>query len=328
MLKLRYLFDNRDLAEMILKNWKYDPSSINMLNYFRISSNAIYPFEYEGKMRFLRFAPCAEKDKSNILGELDFIRYLKQRGYPVLCTVPSKDNRELLEVNTPWGEYFAVVFESVAGVRLDQTDYSYDMCKKHGKALGRLHRLSSEYKPSKALRWSHNDVLSWIEKGLSHFHDEDSARQEEKLLKEFFSKLPRNDQIYGMVHYDFELDNIFFDQSTDTLNVIDFDDSMYHWYAMDIEQALDNIAEEISCEDFSLMRNCFIKGYREEFSISDEMLSYLPVFRRFADLYGYVRVLIATKEVWNNEPEWMMNVRRHLAGLMEDRSRHFGQPMI
>lgn len=84
------------------------------------------------------------------------------------------------------GRIYAVVFESVAGVRLDQTDYSYDMCKKHGKTLGRLHKLSSEYKPSKALRWSHKDVLSWIEKELSHFPYEDSARQEAKLLNEFF----------------------------------------------------------------------------------------------------------------------------------------------
>ena len=103
---------------------------------------------------------------------------------------------------------------------------------------------------------------------------------------------------------------------------------MYHWYAMDIEQALDNIANEISCEDHSLMRDSFINGYREEFSITDEMLSYLPVFRRFADLYGYVRVLVATKEVWDNEPKWMMNVRMHLESLMKDRSNHFGNPII
>lgn len=327
MLKLRYLFDNRDLALMILENWEYDPTSLNMLDYFRISSNAIYPFEYEGKRRFLRFAPCVEKDKSNILGELDFIRYLKQRGYPVLRTVPSKNNRELLEVNTPWGEYYAVVFEGVAGVRLDQTDYSYDMCKKHGKALGWLHKLSSEYKPGKVLRWSYKDVLSWVEKALSNFPDEDLARQETRLLNDFFSKLPINEQIYGMIHYDMELDNIFYDQLTDMLNIIDFDDSMYHWYAMDIERVLANIAEEVSYKDYSLMRDCFINGYKEEFNISDEMLSYLPVFGRFADLYGYVRILIATKEGWDNEPNWMTNLRSHLKGVMKEKSRHFGQPL-
>lgn len=328
MLKLKYLFDNRDLAQMILGNWKYDPSYTDMFKYFRISSNAVYPFKNEGKVKFLRFAPCTEKNKNNIIGELEFIRYLKLRGYSVLCTVPSKDNQELLEVCTPWGKYFAVVFDGVAGVQLGQTDYTYDICRKHGKSLGRLHKLSSEYKPSKASRWSHEDVLLWIEKELSNFSDEDLAMQETKLLKEFFSKLPKNEQIYGLVHYDFELDNIFYDKFTDTLNIIDFDDSMYHWYAMDIEQALDSIANEISCEDFSLMRDSFIKGYREEFSITDEMLSYLPIFRRFADLYGYVRVLLSTKEDWDNEPEWMMNLRKYLATQMKDKSKHFGSSII
>lgn len=328
MLKLKNLFDNRDLAKMILENWEYDPSSLDMFEYYRISSNAVYPFKNKGRVKLLRFAPCTEKSKNNIIAELEFIRYLKQRGYPVLCTVPSKDNRELLEVNTPWGEYFAVVFDRVPGVQLGQIDYTYDMCRKHGKALGKLHKLSSEYKPSKASRWSHEDVLLWIEKELSDFPDEDLAIQEAKLLNEFFSRLPKNKQIYGLVHYDFELDNIFYDKFTDMLNIIDFDDSMYHWYAMDIEQALDNIANEISCEDYSLMRDSFIKGYREEFGITDEMLSYLPMFRRFADLYGYVRALVATKEVWDNEPEWMVNLRMHLETVMKDRSKHFGKPII
>lgn len=46
MLKLKYLFDNRDLAKMILENWDYDESSLKMFDYFRISSNAVYPFQY------------------------------------------------------------------------------------------------------------------------------------------------------------------------------------------------------------------------------------------------------------------------------------------
>ncbi|SCY55045.1 phosphotransferase enzyme family protein [Alkaliphilus peptidifermentans] len=328
MLKLKYLFDNRDLAKMILGNWEYDPSSTKMFKYYRISSNAVYPFKSEDKVKLLRFAPCTEKNKNNIIGELEFIKYLKLREYPVLCTVPSKDNQELLEVSTPWGEYFAVVFDRVAGVQLEQIDYTYDICRKHGKSLGKLHKLSSEYKPDKELRWSYEDVLTWIEKELSSFSDETLAMQEIKLLKEFFSKLPKNEQTYGMVHYDFEMDNIFYDKDTDMLNIIDFDDSMYHWYAMDIEQALNSIVNEVPCEDYSLTRDFFIKGYREEFSITDEMLSYLTVFRRFADLYGYVRVLLSTKEVWDNEPEWMMDLRIYLATLMKDSSKHFGDLLV
>lgn len=49
MLKLKYLFQHHDLAEMILKNWNYDPESLDMFQYYRISSNAVYPFRDQGK---------------------------------------------------------------------------------------------------------------------------------------------------------------------------------------------------------------------------------------------------------------------------------------
>lgn len=51
MLKLKNLFDNRDLTKMILENWEYDPSSLDMFDYYRISSNAVYPFKNEGNVK-------------------------------------------------------------------------------------------------------------------------------------------------------------------------------------------------------------------------------------------------------------------------------------
>lgn len=69
MLKLKYLFNNVNLAEMLLKNWEYDSESLDMFQYYRISSNAIYPFRYEGKTCLLRFAPRQRKCKSNIAAE-------------------------------------------------------------------------------------------------------------------------------------------------------------------------------------------------------------------------------------------------------------------
>ncbi len=328
MLKLKYLFDNRDLCKMILENWDYDPSSLDLLDYYRISSNAVYPFKYDEKVRILRFSPCSEKDKSNIIGELEFIRYLDSKGYPALHTIKSKDNKELLEVHTPWGDYFAVVFDRVAGIQLDEADYNFDICRKHGRYLGRLHKLSSEYKPLKPMRHSYEDVLTWAERELLIFNNEDLALKEVKLLKEFFSSLHKDDRCFGLVHYDFELDNIFYDEAFDTLNVIDFDDAMYHWYVMDVCQALDSVMNDGYCADFSSMKDCFIEGYREEFDISDDMLSYMPIFRRFANLYGYVRILISSAEVWDNEPSWLVELRNDLALIKNQRSKQFGNSIL
>jgi Ser/Thr protein kinase RdoA (MazF antagonist) len=325
MLKLKYLFDNRDLVKMILGNWEYD--SLDMLDYYRISSNAVYPFQFNGKTRILRFSPVEEKDKKNLLGEMEFIRYLKLNEYPALCTVPSKNNQELLEVNTPWGDYFAVVFDRVIGVQLSEINYTKEISKKHGKYLGKLHNLSSEYKPNKRLRWSYEDVLIWIEKELKKFTNESLAIQEVEIVKGFLSKIDKNPQNFGLIHYDFEMDNIFYDQVMDVFNIIDFDDSMYHWYGMDIEQALDNIINELPDEDFPILKDSFIKGYQEEFNISEEMLSHLPIFRRFANLYGYTRILRSSAETLDNEPEWLINLRSKLKNAMKQRSKFFGEPV-
>lgn len=55
MLKLKYLFDNRGLALMLLEKWTYDKGKMGILNQYRISANAVYPFMNDEKVQFLRF---------------------------------------------------------------------------------------------------------------------------------------------------------------------------------------------------------------------------------------------------------------------------------
>jgi hypothetical protein len=62
------------LAKELLTYWEYDLERLDeMLSYYRISSNAIYPFFQKGKVCFLRFAPSVEKRMNNLQGELEFI---------------------------------------------------------------------------------------------------------------------------------------------------------------------------------------------------------------------------------------------------------------
>ncbi|MDP4096390.1 phosphotransferase [Paenibacillus sp. P96] len=325
MLKLKYLFNNVDLAEMILKNWKYDRESIEMFKHYRISSNAIYPFQCEGKTHLLRFAPTTEKVKSNSLAELDFISYLRDHRYGVLEAVASSNGEELVEVRTPWGEYFASVFKRVSGVQLQHTDCSESVIFIYGKALGRLHHLSSQYTPGQFRRWSYSDVLDWIQEVLKTFPNESAAWMETELLQDYFASLPRSPMNYGLIHYDFEYDNVFYDDQSGSCNVIDFDDAMYHWYAMDIEQALDSLEDCIPTEIFELRKKCFLDGYLTEHEVSTEYESILPACRRFANLYGYARILRSTADQWENEPDWLTNLRGALTASLERKSALFGK---
>ncbi len=322
MMKLKYLFDNRDLAKMLVGNWNYDESSLEMFQYYRISSNAIYPFQNEGKTKLLRFAPASEKCKDSILAELEFINYLRGNQYPALKIVLSNNSKELVTANTPWGAYYATVFDRVSGVPMGETNMDNRIMFEYGKALGKLHKLSSDFTP-KNKRWSYEDVLSWIKNILEKFQNQELALEEVSLLQECFSKLPKSNENFGLVHYDFELDNVFYDEKTHTCNVIDFDDAMYQWYIADIEQALDSIKDEIEETRYECAKDSFINGYRSQYAVTDEMLSLQPIFRRFANLYGYTRILRSVEEKWENEPEWLVKLRVKLDNSTKRRSAYF-----
>lgn len=325
MLKLKYLFNNVNLAEMLLGNWEYDEKSIDMFNYYRISSNAIYPFQARGKTQFLRFSPKSEKCRENVIAELEFISYLRSKQYGALEAVVSKSGEELIEAETPWGEYYASVFKCVSGVQISKTEVSDQVIFIYGRALGKLHKLSSVYNPVKNKRWSYRDVLDWIHETLvNDFPDEKSALMETKVLQNYFVSIPINNNNFGLIHYDFECDNVFYDEVSQSCNVIDFDDAMYHWYVMDIEQTLDSLEDFIPIEMFQLKKQIFLDGYRTEYDISDDMLSLLPACKRFANLYGYVRILRSADEQLENEPEWLGSLREKLIKAMKNKSSCFG----
>jgi len=248
LLKLKFLFNNEDLAEMIVKNWEFDEDSLEMFQYYRISSNAIYPFRYEGKTRLLRFAPVTEKIKQNLEAELEFISYLRTNGYPVLEAVESKSGKPLIEVETPWGTYYASVFIRVPGTQIGNTDCNDSIVYRYGQALGRLHHLSSQYTSVQARRWSYLDCLDRMEEQLLNCPEHGAALAETQLLRDYFATIPATKANFGLVHYDFEYDNVFYDSTSEECYAIDFDASMYHWYAMDMEEAMAEDAAEFMRE--------------------------------------------------------------------------------
>ncbi|WP_460578377.1 phosphotransferase enzyme family protein [Gracilibacillus alcaliphilus] len=122
--------------------------------------------------------------------------------------------------------------------------------------------------------------------------------------------MPKTKDNFGLIHYDFEYDNVLYDKETQSCNVIDFDDAMYHWYVMDIEQALDNLQDCLLPNVYHQKKQLFLDGYRTEFAIPDDMMSLMPACRRFARLYGYVRILRSVKEQWEHEPQWLVELRK------------------
>ena len=312
MLKLRYMFENYELAKFALQNWEHDTESLTeYLKYFRISSNAVYPFAMNGERHFLRLSPVEEKMEQNVKGELAFLQYLKEAGYPSVAPVPAKNGEILLTLCSKWGKYYASVFAGVAGVPIEETDYTAEIMVSYGKALGWLHRLSMNY-VSDCSKWSYEDVLVWIQDMLVTYRAPESMLTEVAEVKKELALLTKNSETFGLVHYDFEADNVFYNEKDRSCHVIDFEDGMYHFFLVDIEQVFDCLSEELDDAAFCKAKEFFLQGYCGEKVLEDDFEEKLLLMRRFCNLYSYARLIRCIAEEVPNEPQWMNNLKKHL----------------
>lgn len=326
MMKLRYLFEDFDLAKQALGRWPHDRDGQDaLLAQYRISSNAIYPFASAGGVFLLRLAPEEEKVAEDIHAELEFVEYLRAEGYPALRFVPSIDGRRVERVEHDGIAYHATVSARVPGVQLGRVPLNPVVVEEYGKMLGWLHRLSAQYTPVRK-RKGYGEALDWIEQALKMYGAPPVALNEAVLVRQMLDALPRSSATFGLIHYDFELDNVFYDEKTGAFHVIDFDDSMYHFFAMDIQQALDSLREEMDTQAYPECEVAFLRGYSTEHALDAPWLS-MPVFGRFARLNGYARCLRSLYESFDEEPEWMLGLRARLGHVMQETVQGFGQSM-
>ncbi|QUI24693.1 phosphotransferase [Vallitalea pronyensis] len=318
MLKLKYLEDNRDLVMTLLDYWVYDEESLSLLNEFRISSNAIYPYKAQGNVHLLRFSPNAEKIPETILAELEYLEYLQKNNYLVPEIIPSKNGNTLEIINTSWGVYSAAVFKHVKGEKLDRISLTDQILFGYGKALGELHVLSQKYKPKVYKRISHEEQLDVMLKAMTPFKEEEQIRSAIKALKKDMKALIKTQDNYGLIHYDYELDNVFYEKKSNKYYIIDFDDAVYHYYMMDIVKCKDNILEEHPEMDEKHVVSCFLEGYTSVKPIDKRMLDDEDVFKRYYQLYSYVRCRLALAEPIDNPPEWMVELTHRIENYLKE----------
>ncbi len=326
MMKLKYLFDNRDLANMLLANWEHDEDNHAALDGFRISANAVYPFYRAGALCFLRFAPVEEKPVRQAHAELAFLTLLRGRGYDAVEPVLSKDGSYIVERATPWGEYMAMAFCGVPGTRLDRLVYSPALYEGFGAAMGRLHAIGVGCTPGDGPpRADWRRALEIAEGHMIKNRAPFAALNEARALRQKMSALPRPVGTYGLIHGDFELDNVFFDNATGKYHIIDFDGAEYNWFIADIERALAAIDDELPKAHAPAARQDFIRGYRTTFEVSDDSLELLPLISRYWSLIGYASLLRSTAEKWANEPDWLVGLRKKLDAAMTGLLGGFGK---
>jgi Ser/Thr protein kinase RdoA (MazF antagonist) len=277
--------------------------------FIRSSSNFIYGVGRNDTRRFLRFADATERRRDEIDAEVSLVAWLAAEGVAVAAPIASRTGHLVETIETEAGTFHAVLFDGLAGEHPDIETLTEDDYGLWGAALGRLHAMTRLLPASLvAARSSWRDDFATVRRS--------TPPQAASLLAELdraevlLDSLPRDADSYGLIHGDFELDNLLW--RSETIGIVDFDDCAHHWYAADIAFALrDLFAGEAG--PIAPVFAAFVAGYRTHHGVSDAMLATVPFFVRLAELVGYGRIL-PSLDLYpgDDHPDWLHDLHRRL----------------
>jgi Ser/Thr protein kinase RdoA (MazF antagonist) len=286
------------IAEQILEHWEHDQGSAQ---FFRASNNFVFIFRKGGEPYFLRFAESAERIGTEIEAEVALLSFLDNQGMIVTTPVASKNGRCMETVETDLGTFHAVVFTQLQGREVDIEELSPAQFEGWGATLGKLHALMHRYQDLKvSARATWRDHLTLVRNSVSK--DEPRVQAECDYLSSFLAALPVTATNYGLIHGDFELDNLRWQD--ETIAMFDFDDCSSYWYVADVAFALRDLFETgVDLSHPSL--HAFIQGYSKHNSLDEELISHLPIWMRLVNLITYAKLVRAMDLVQDHDyPEW------------------------
>ncbi|MFE8703566.1 phosphotransferase enzyme family protein [Cytobacillus sp. FJAT-54145] len=246
----------------------------------------------------LRITHSSHRSEDQLLSELDWVNYLHNQGVNVPKVLTS-NNGKLVEsaMASDHSLFFGCLFTKADGfpvkVRNDK-HFNPPLFYAWGKTIGKMHHATKDYKPegdvSAREHWDEEELLN-IEKYIPN--NEQLIIQNTKELIQKISSLPKNKDIYGLIHTDVHSGNFFFDG--EEIHVFDFDDCCHHWFASDIAiplyySALWHLpdAEKNEGNAFSsIFLSSFIKGYETENKLPPDWKEHLPLFLQLRDVLLY-----------------------------------------
>jgi len=271
-----------DILKFASNCYEFD---VNTLEYVLSGSNLVYKFQKNRKRFYLRIG---ERPLKRILAEIEWMTYL-QKEIKTPAVIKSKSGKFAETFNENGKVYSVCVFNELQGSFWDKNDeskWNSTTFYNWGKVMGKMHCLTKQYNPgeSRALFVDEN-----------YFYSKNAIkcvptvyRIMEQIVNEI-ENLPRDNDSYGLIHSDLHQQNFLI--GNNEINVLDFDDCMYGWFALDISIALYHalwwgVADGISCRnEFALtIINNFLKGYLSQNSLSDFWLAKIYLFMRYRQI--------------------------------------------
>jgi len=276
----------------------------------------IYEYSQDDQSFILRIAHSIRRSEALIRGEVDWINYLVSGGVGASQVILSQQGN-LVEVieDGQGGAFLATVFEKAPGIT--PWDFSYDenLFRSMGITVGQMHRLTKAYQPSDpmAQRPQWDDPIMLVERDWLP-ESEQPVWEKYAGILDWCRTLQQDEANYGLIHFDVHGGNFFVD-GTGTLNLFDFDDCHYNWFANDIAIVL--FYMQLGAKDpadFSIeFMGKFMEGYQIENKFDPAWLAQIPIFMKMREIDLYA-IIHRSYDVETMDDEWNL---RYMDGRKE-----------
>jgi Ser/Thr protein kinase RdoA (MazF antagonist) len=302
------------IADQIASRWFASPDSVRIM---RASANFVCLVVDSGKHYTLRFNTEEFRPIEALQSELRLLLSLRNFNLPVQNPLKSLDDNYSELITTDLGRFTAVVFNYIPGEFKELPELKESEFQRWGAALGSLHHTLEDNQFTLSIKHPRlEEQLKSAQPPTSRGADEKSA------LLDWLSKLEKGPSNYGVIHYDFELDNLIWDESGQ-IHIIDFDDTAISWYMADLAFALSDLYEKTpQLSDPRLQ--AFLTGYRSHKTLAPDMLLELGGFIRLKHFLTYHRLLKAVDlETDPSHPQWTNQLINKLTGNISALEEHF-----
>jgi Ser/Thr protein kinase RdoA (MazF antagonist) len=260
------------VADAVAHHWGCGPGAAK---WWRSSASHVFvvpELPDTGLRAYLRFVPATYRAYDRLATVAELMDRLADRGTAVVRPLRTAAGERVVTAETPAGTVRAMCVPAAPGEEIEVDDLTPDRARRWGALLAEVHEGSVD------LDAGLSDFHAELPRADELFGDDPALVDAVAVLRARLAELPRDPARYGVVHGDFELDNLVW--RGDRATAFDFDEAARSWYAADIAAAVRDLTptgESAAARHPDLLA-AFVTGYRTVRPLSDEELALLPLF--------------------------------------------------
>lgn len=267
----------------------FDKATLRFVADGNYSAKQFYSFIKNNESYVLRVTKNPANDVDQTRAEMDWLCYLVSKGVSVSKPLKTVNGELAVSVEESGELCVITAYRKAEGRPFDINDpdlWNQKVFHNWGRVMGEMHLVTKDYKPAAGTE-RYRNIRNNINNNVKKFPSVN--RIADRLIDEILA-LPKDRDSYGMIHADLGPTNFLIDG--DHINVFDFEECQYSWFAHDIGAALTFAMwfgqRNAAGYDFTNdIFTSFLAGYLSANNLNDFWLSRIPLFMRLYQIAGF-----------------------------------------